>query len=172
MAALTGILAQLRAPHPWLPQVPISGQVLAVLLAGVLLGGTWGGLSQAIYFVLGAAGMPWFSGWGAGIAYLSGPSGGFLIGFVPAAFLIGYVSERCPGARRFWPQVGLMLAGVAILYLTGALQCAVVLRAGFMQTFAHITVCFLPIDLAKALVAAGLAALLLPKEPYGPESTR
>ncbi len=75
MAALTGLLAQVRFQLPWTP-VPLTGQTLAVLLAGVALGKWWGGISMAIYAGLGIAGVPWFQGWNGGLAYLAGPTGG------------------------------------------------------------------------------------------------
>ncbi|MFA4991708.1 MAG: biotin transporter BioY, partial [Candidatus Omnitrophota bacterium] len=81
MAGLTGILAQLRIMLPWTP-VPITGQTLAVLLAGVLLGRSWGGISQVIYVVLGVAGIPWFNGFAGGYGVLLTPSGGYLLGFI------------------------------------------------------------------------------------------
>ena len=66
MAVLTGLLAQVRASLPWTP-VPITGQTLAVLLAGVMLGRWWGGISQTIYLGLGIAGVPWFTDWQGGL---------------------------------------------------------------------------------------------------------
>ena len=66
MAALTGLLAQARVQLPWSP-VPVTGQTFAVLLAGVLLGRWWGGISLAIYTGLGMAGVPWFAGLNGGL---------------------------------------------------------------------------------------------------------
>ena len=86
MAVMTGLLAQVKMYFPWTP-IPITGQVFAVLLAGVLLGKYWGGISQAIYLVLGILGIPWFAG---GYASIVGPTGGYIIGFVFAALFIGY----------------------------------------------------------------------------------
>src|SRR4030067_2093739 len=80
MAAIVGILAQVRFPLPWSP-VPITGQTFAVLLAGVLLGRWWGGVSMAVYAGLGAAGLPWFQNFSGGLAYMAGPTGGYIIGF-------------------------------------------------------------------------------------------
>jgi len=75
MAALTGLLAQVRIPLPWTP-IPITGQTFAVLLAGVLLGRRWGGIGMAIFAGLGFAGLPWFSGWESGL----GATRGYIIG--------------------------------------------------------------------------------------------
>jgi len=168
-ASLTGLLAQVRMPHPWLPSVPITGQVLGVLLAGVLLGGGWGAASQGIYVVLGLAGVPWFAGWGGGIAHLAGPTGGFIVGFVLAAGLVGHVCDRYVGARGFWPQVGLMTVAVLLIYVLGAVHMAAMLHWGFGTILGKVVIAFLPIDSAKALLAAGLASALLPRTAFGPE---
>jgi len=83
-ACLTGLLAQFRFYLPGSP-VPITGQTFAVLIAGILLG-KWGGISQGMYVGFGAMGVPWFAGMNAGLAYLLGPTGGYIIGFIFAAF--------------------------------------------------------------------------------------
>ena len=94
MAVLTGLLAQARIQLPWSP-VPITGQTFAVLLAGVLLGRRWGGISLAAYVGIGAAGVPWFAPQAGmpifsagGIGILTGATGGYLIGFILAALFI------------------------------------------------------------------------------------
>jgi len=76
MACLTGILAQARIYLPWTP-VPITGQTIAVILAGILLGKCWGSISMAIYGIMGIAGIPWLSGATSGW----GPTSGYLLGF-------------------------------------------------------------------------------------------
>ena len=71
-AGLTGLAAQVRVPLPFTP-VPITGQVFAVLLGGVFLGGGYGALSQILYLGMGAAGVPWLAGGGSGLPL--GPTG-------------------------------------------------------------------------------------------------
>ena len=88
-AAMTGIAAQIRIPLPFTP-VPITGSTFAVLAAGVLLGRNFGGFSMASYVALGAAGVPWFNGGGAGLSYVAGPTGGYLIGFIARVPLISH----------------------------------------------------------------------------------
>ena len=97
MAGLTGVLAQVRIPLEWSP-VPITGQTFAVLLAGVLLGRNWGGISMAIYAALGIAGVPWFNGLTSGL----GATGGYLIGFILAALFIGYFTDKYVKSRYFF----------------------------------------------------------------------
>jgi len=167
-AALTGLLAQVVIPLPWTP-VPITGQTFAVLLAGVLLGGRWGGMSQALYAALGAAGLPWFTGWQGGLAHLAGPTGGYVVGFVLAAAAIGYVTDRFKYFRRFPALLALMLAAnFGLIYVPGMLQlglwlglvegksvsAGVVLNLGLFP--------FVAGDLLKVLAAAGVACAVLP----------
>jgi biotin transporter BioY len=118
-ACLTALLAQVSF---WIGLVPITGQTLAVLLAGALLGSRRGALSQLSYLAIGATGIPyWFAlGGPPGIARLVGPTGGYLVGFVAVAFVVGWLSER-GWDRRIWTALPAMLAGEAILYIFGLL---------------------------------------------------
>lgn len=161
MAGLTGLAAQLRVPLPFTP-VPATGQVFAVLLSGVLLGAGWGGLSQAFYVGLGAAGVPWFSAWAGGMPL--GPTAGYLIGFIPAAVVVGWASERFVWARRLAPQVALMLIGVAIIYAFGAVGFSFFTGAGFGTTLRLAVLPFIAIDLVKVIAAAAVSSTLLPKQ--------
>ena len=95
MAGLTGLLAQVRIALPFTP-VPLTGQTFAVLLAGVVLGRKWGGVSLAIYAILGVAGVPWFNGGTSGLS----ATGGYLIGFVLAALFLGYYTDKYAKSRR------------------------------------------------------------------------
>ncbi|MEH7178489.1 biotin transporter BioY [Neobacillus vireti] len=90
-AAIIGILAQVTIP---LPLVPITGQTLAVGLAATILGSRYGTLSVIFYGLIGAIGIPVFSGMSGGLGVIIGPTGGFIIGFIPAAFLTGLYLEK------------------------------------------------------------------------------
>lgn len=90
-AAIIGIMAQITIP---LPLVPITGQTLAIGLAATILGKRYGVLSVLVYIMLGIAGLPVFSEMSSGIGVVFGPTGGYIIGFIPAAFLIGWLLER------------------------------------------------------------------------------
>jgi biotin transport system substrate-specific component len=164
MAALTGLMAQLRVPLPGTP-VPVTGQTLAVLLAGVLLGARYGFLSQAIYVGLGCAGLPWFTGFSGGIAWLlRGVTGGYLVGFVVAAGFVGHVTQRSAASRRFPWQLVLMLAGSAVILACGALHYSLTLHTGLGATLSAAVVPFIPGDVCKSILAASASTLLLPKE--------
>ncbi len=174
MAAITGLAAQVRVPLPWTP-VPITGQTLAALLAGVLLGRWYGGLSMAIYAGLGAAGLVWFSGWSGGIGHLAGPTGGYIVGFILAALFLGYVSNKYPKARSLPAMLGLMLfADFVLIYVPGLLQLHLWLNlvrgqtTSFYQVLSMGLFPFVAGDLIKVITAAGIAWLLIPR----PDSIR
>ena len=92
-AALTVVGAYIAIPFPLSP-VPIVLQNLFVLLAGLLLGKKWGAASMAIYLLAGAVGLPVFAGGTGGIGHFAGPTGGYLIGFVLAAFVAGALGNK------------------------------------------------------------------------------
>lgn len=170
MACLIGLLAQARIPLPWTP-VPITGQTFAVLLAAVLLGRWWGGVSLAIYIGLGIAGVPWFNGWTGGIARIAGPTGGYLIGFILAALFLGYFVDKYVKARSFRSLLGLMLfADFVLVFGPGLIQLHLWSNLagqgtiGFYQLLTMGLLPFIAGDVVKVVAAAGAAWALLPKE--------
>jgi len=118
-AFLTGLTAQLKIE---IGLVPITMQTLMVLLAGALLGAKRGALSQITYLGMGLLGLPWFSR-GGGMAYILSPTFGYIIGFVLAAYLVGYLAEKGLD-RNIKTAVLAMLAGNIILYVSGLLWLA------------------------------------------------
>lgn len=178
VAALTGLLAQARFYLPWSP-VPLTGQTFGVLLAGVLLGNWWGGVSMALYAGLGAAGLPWFQGWNGGLAYLAGPTGGYIVGFILAALFLGYFTDRYVRARSFTVMLALMLfASFVLVYVPGLLQLGLWMNLvkGEPASFSHLLVIgavpFLAGDTTKAVIAALIARGITPKAAYGKEVDR
>jgi biotin transport system substrate-specific component len=89
--AFTGVMAQVQIP---LWPVPITGQTLAVMLVGATLGARRGALSLALYMIIGLLGAPLFAGLAGGAASLQLPSFGFIVGFIPAAAVVGWLSSR------------------------------------------------------------------------------
>ena len=116
-ACFTAAFAQISF---WIGPVPVTGQTFAVLLAGALLGSRRGALSQLTYLAIGATGIPyWFAlGGPPGIARLVGPTGGYLVGFVAAAFVVGWLAER-GWDRRVWMAIPAMLGGSIVIYIFG-----------------------------------------------------
>lgn len=97
IAGLTAVLAQVSIPLPG--GIPFSLQPFGVFVAGLVLGPVWGGFALLLYLLVGVAGAPVFSNGGAGLGYLLGPTGGFLVGFVLAGFLIGTLVHRSTEPR-------------------------------------------------------------------------
>lgn len=153
--AVLAVSAYISVP---LGSVPLTLQVFGVLLAGMVLGPRLGLLSVLAYLVLGLI-APVYSGGASGLAVLFGPTGGYLIGFVPAVLLTGWLA----GQRRTsvpW----LMLAGVAglaPLYALGAVWLAVQLGLGPSAAIAAGVAPFLWVDVLKALAAALAARALV-----------
>jgi biotin transport system substrate-specific component len=146
--------AQLAIPLPFSP-VPVTGQTLAVLLTGMLLGSRRGSLSLLTYLVEGGLGLPVFAGGTAGLARLTGPTGGYLIGFLAAAFLVGMLAER-GWDRRTGTTFLAILLGNAVIYAFGLPWLAHFV--GGERVLALGVLPFIPGDLWKLL----LATMLLP----------
>ena len=157
-ACLTGLLAQaqVRLPLGFTP-VPLTGQVLGVLICGAFLGGGYGLLSQAIYVGLGAAGLPWFAGLTGGLGALQGVTGGYLIGFVMAACFLGACVRRSPRLRTFRAQLLLMFAAVGIIHAFGVLHLMLLLGIGPVKALALGSLPFVAGDGLKCLIAATLS---------------
>lgn len=114
---LIALAAQLSIPLPFSP-VPITAQTFAVLLVGALAGQRLGSLSVAAYLAQGLAGLPVFAGGTSGLSRLLGPSGGYLLGFWAAAYLVGSLAER-GWTRQVRGTLLAMLAGNLVIYLCG-----------------------------------------------------
>ena len=114
-AALTAIAAQLAVP---LWPVPITGQTLAVILVGLSLGAVRGGLSMVLYAVLGIVGLPVFSDTSSGWNVIVGPTGGYIIGFIFAAILTGWLAQRT-WDRKWLSAFVATLAGTVVTFVVG-----------------------------------------------------
>lgn len=114
-SVLIALLAQLEIP---LQPVPITGQTFGVLLVGALLGSRLGAVTVLTYLAWGAIGLPVFAGGISGLAHLVGPTGGYLVGFVGAAFLVGWLAEH-GWDRRILTTAVAMLLGTILIYLPG-----------------------------------------------------
>jgi biotin transport system substrate-specific component len=150
-AALTAVAAKVAVPLPGIP-VPFTLQPVAVLLAGALLGATGGLRSQSVYLAAGMAGLPVFAA-GGGWAYLLGPTGGYLLAFPVAAWLVGAVSDRSRGAAGI--ALGAVI-GLAVIHLGGLVWLAAISgrEAAVAVGFAP----FLVGDLLKILLVTVIGA--------------
>jgi biotin transport system substrate-specific component len=150
---LIALSAQVAIPLPFTP-IPITLQTFAVLLTGVLLGSRLGALTLMLYVLEGAAGMPFFSAWRGGAAYLLlTPATGYLLSYPVAAFITGWLAER-GWDRRYLTAAAAMLLGSAIILTGGWL--------GFLRfqspaaSFALGVAPFVPGDLIKVALAAAV----------------
>ncbi|GIV15325.1 MAG: hypothetical protein KatS3mg022_0760 [Armatimonadota bacterium] len=146
------LTAQVAIPLPFSP-VPITGQTLAVLLTGVLLGSRRAGWCMFAYLVEGMAGLPVFAGGKAGIAHLLGPTGGYLLGFMPAAMLAGWLAEK-GWDRRFGTALTAMFLGNVVIYLFGLPWLAYFVGAERVLVAGCLP--FIPGDLIKILLATAM----------------
>lgn len=152
-AAITALTARITIHLPFTP-VPITLQTLAVVLSGLVLGSRGGAVAQLLYLGLIATGLP-FDANGAGAAAFWGPTAGYLVGFVPGAFVAGWLAERLAG-RSWWGNFLAALAGMLAIYLVGASWLAVFLGS-WQKAWLGGVVPFIGLDLVKAALAAAVA---------------
>jgi biotin transport system substrate-specific component len=152
-AIFVGLTAQVSIPLPFTP-VPLTLQTFSVLLVGAALGSIRGASSMALYLLAGVAGVPWFANHQSGWAFASF---GYIVGFVAAAWLVGWLAER--GAdRRVVPTIGMMALGNVVIYVLGIVGLMVLAGMSFGKALALGVLPFLIGDVIKSL----LAAVLLP----------
>jgi biotin transport system substrate-specific component len=162
-ACLTGALAQLRFYLPYTP-VPVTGQVFAVLLCGIILGKWYGGVSQGLYAVIGAAGVPWFTGGKAGLETLTGVTGGYILGFIAASLVIGWFTDEYRRSRSFFGILGIMMLGVVVIYVFGVVQLSIILGVNAVKAIELGALPFIGVDIYKGFIASALALAILPKD--------
>lgn len=153
---LVALCAQLAVPLPFSP-VPVTGQTFAVLLLGATLGARRSAAALLLYLIEGAAGLPVFAPGGLpGVGRLAGPTGGYLLAFPAAAFLVGLAAERLP--RRWWTWLTSALAAEALILAAGTAWLALVTQTSWADAARLGAWPFLPGSFAKA----ALVALCLP----------
>src|ERR1700733_15222321 len=153
-AGLTAVAAQVAIPVPGSP-VPVTGQTFAVLLTAAALGPARGLAAQALYLVLAAVGLPVFAGAGHGTGVVFGATGGYLVGFLVAAAITGYGARR--GADRSPVRTLLLFALASVLiYAIGTTWLCLDTGMSASAGIAAGVTPFIPGDVAKALLAAGL----------------
>lgn len=138
--------------------VPITLQTLAVMVTGLVLGGSRAAAAVALYLVVAFAGLPIFSGGRAGLAVLAGGSAGYIVGFLLAAFLVGIAAEqiirRVPANRRgLWFFLAAVVVTVVASHLPGVLGMMINLKLSWQTAFASDLI-FYPGDIVKDAVAS------------------
>jgi biotin transport system substrate-specific component len=157
LAALTAASALIIIP---IGEVPVILYNFFILMMGLLLGSRWGAASIAVYLLAGGLGLPVFAGGKGGIAILLGPTGGYLIGFLPAVFIIGFISEKFK--QRFIYDIIAMLCGTVVIYALGVIQLKIVLGKTWMVTMVGGVVPFIIFDIVKVVAAAVTAKAVRP----------
>ena len=169
-ACLTGLVAQVRFYIPGTP-VPITGQTFAVLLAGVILG-RWGGASMLMYAGIGALGVPWFAPRmgepmfsSGGVDVIFGSTGGYIIGFIFAAFFLGYFVDQHTRTKSIKDMLPLVfLANFVLIYIPGLLVLYLVAHpVSLWQLLMWGLIPFIVGDLIKIFAATGLAKGIPPR---------
>ena len=135
--------------------VPITGQTFAVLLTGALLGPRLGAAAVIAYLIEGAAGLPFFSAGGSGLARLVGQNGGYLIAFPAGAFITGAFAEH-GWDRRYHTAVFAMAVGSAVILLTGWAWYSIITNTSAILSFKLAVLKFIPGDLVKIALAAAV----------------
>jgi biotin transport system substrate-specific component len=154
-AAFVGGLAQLYVP---LWPVPVTGQTLAVLLVGASLGAARGALALAVYAAFGIIGVPWFSEGSAGLDVIAGPTGGYIIGFIASAALVGWLSER-EWDRKIFKALATFAGGTLVVFAFGLPWLAWSLGIGVDLTLEYGLWPFVIGGAIKAIIAAALLPL-------------
>ncbi|MCL5292075.1 MAG: biotin transporter BioY [Actinobacteria bacterium] len=152
MAALTAAGAWISIP---LKPVPFTLQVFFVLLSGMALGANLGALSQVVYVLLGVIGLPVFAGGSSGFGALVGPTGGYLIGFIAAAYAIGRLFQSDRSAS--FVKVLSPFVGLGLIYALGVAQLSFVTGFGLGKALTVGVFPFVLFDLVKAVVAIIIA---------------
>ena len=160
LAALTAVGAYIAIP---IGPVPIVLQNLFVYLTGLLLGSRWGLMGITAYLLAGAVGLPVFAGGKGGIGHLIGPTGGYLLGFLPAVALIGFVTEKTQGKILF--AVIALVTATLVIYACGITWLSIVTNMTIIQSLLVGMVPFLPGDAVKIAAALFIAKTLRPMMP-------
>jgi biotin transport system substrate-specific component len=152
--ALVAAAAQVSVPLGFTP-VPVTGQTFAVVLVGASLGAVRGTLSLSLYLFLGLAGAPIYASHKHGWDVFVGSTGGYLVGFIVAAALTGWLAER-RWDRHFASSVTVMLTGNVVIYVFGLLWLAHVLHTNLEKTLEYGLYPFVPGDVFKLYLAGAV----------------
>ncbi len=157
LAALTAVGAYIAIP---IGPVPIVLQNFFILLTGLLLGSRWGLAAVAVYLLAGACGLPVFAGGSGGIVRFAGPTGGYLLGYLPAVCVVGLIAEK--GRNRMVFDIIAMICGSAIIYACGVPWLKMILSLSWGKAFVVGMVPFLIGDALKIAAAVPIAKVLRP----------
>ena len=151
--AIICVLGPLSFPLPISP-VPISLGILGIFLAVYVNGWRWGTMSCLLYILIGFAGMPVFAGFTAGLSKLGGPTGGYIIGYIPLALIAGFFIDRFE--KKIPLHVLGMVLGTVVCYMFGTAWLAISLKMSFSAALMAGVIPYIPADIVKMIIAIGL----------------
>ncbi|WP_394522879.1 biotin transporter BioY [Lacrimispora sp. JR3] len=157
-AALSAILSQIAIP---IGPVPINLAHISVFTAAGLLGARYGALSQFVFVLMGAVGLPVFSGFNGGLFSVIGPTGGYIIAYIASAFLAGLIIERS-GKSTVPVLAAAIYTGWIVTYLFGTLWYCYITHTGFAAALMVCVIPFLPGDFFKTCFSIYLIKKLNP----------
>ena len=151
--ALLAVFSQIAFP---LGPVPVNLSTLAIYAAAAVLGGKWAALSAILWALLGAVGVPVFSLFRGGLSTLTGPTGGFILGFIPMAFVTGSLlqvfSKSDALKKKTLFQIFSMIAGLVLCFAFGTVWYQYVAHVSFSQSLVVCVLPFLPGEVIKLLL--------------------
>ena len=155
--AIMAVCSFITIPLGFTP-VPVNLGTLGVFLAGGLLGRKYGTISLGVYVLLGAVGVPIFAGFKGGISVLVGPTGGYIIGYILAAFIVGSIVDRFldyedPLAKQYLVLVLAMVSGLLLCYALGTIWFIISTGTGVLPSLIACVFPFLPGDALKIAAA-------------------
>lgn len=163
LAALTAVCSQIQVPLPG--GVPVNLALFSVYMAGTLLGPVWGTASQLVFVLLAAVGVPVLAGFSGGPAVLFGKTGGYIIGYLLAALIVGWFSQNW--GRKPLQLAAAMVLGCAGCYFLGTCWFMVVTGADLVSSLTWCVIPFLPGDAVKIVLASMLTTAIDRRMPRG-----
>jgi biotin transport system substrate-specific component len=151
---LTALSAFVRIPLPFTP-VPLTLQTMMVVFLGAVLGKKYGAITQASYVLIGILGAPIFTGASFGLMQLAGPTGGYLVGFIATAYLVGKLIPKT-NSVSFLRIFSMMVIGSIPILLFGTIHLSFLMHLNWNQAFIIGFLPFIPGDIIKSIIAAGI----------------
>ena len=148
IAAILCVTAPWAIPNPLSPTIPFTLAIFVISLFSLIFGAKVSVPATALYIVIGAIGVPVFSG----------PTGGYIIGFLGLAFLAGLTAY--PKFSAIWKRIILLIAGLAVAYFFGTVWFVISTKTSFFPALMLCVVPYIPFDLAKLALALGLSSLV------------
>ncbi len=155
-AALTTVCSQISIPLP--TNIPITLQTFAVAICGYLLGKKFGAVSLGVYAILGAVGVPVFASFSGGLSVIVGYTGGYILGFIPMAFLCGLAAEK---KKNIVLLIVFSLLGLAVCHIWGTIQFAIVANYTLANAFLVASAPYLIKDIASMIFAYFISIAVL-----------